>query len=127
LGAVVGGCQQGPLLADGHDVEEVSRALANEGGRQDLWPHFERVVIRDFKAAFPLDPRSWGIGTAPRVVAPDVELLYVHREIPADGVWAPEAVAEVVPIVMRLVDDSWRVLNLGSEAVPEPGWPPKLG
>ena len=77
--------------------------------------------MRDFQAAYPLDPRSWGIGVAPRVVAPDVELLYVHRELPVGGVWAPEATAQVVPLIMVLTSNRWRVLNLGSETIPEPG------
>ncbi len=114
------------LQANGHDLDKVAQALADVGGRHGLWPDFERVVIRDFQAAFSLDPRGWGIGTAPRVLAPDVELLYVHRNVPADGIWAPEAASEVVPLVMRLTDDAWRVLNLSYEALPEPGWPPKL-
>jgi hypothetical protein len=114
------------LQTSDYDLDEVARALAIDNGRHDLWPHFERVVIRDFQAACPLDSRTWSIGTAPRLVAPDIELLYVHRELPVGGYWAPNAAAEVVPLVMRLTDDVWRVMNLGSEAVPEPGWPPKL-
>jgi hypothetical protein len=56
---------------------------------------------------------------------PDFERVVI-RDVPADGIWAPEAASEVVPLVMRLTDDAWRVLNLGYEALPEPGWPPKL-
>lgn len=118
----------GPAMqANGHNLDEVARALADDNGRHGLWPDFERVVIRDFQAACPLESGSWGIGTIPRVVAPDVELLYVHRNPPAGGIWAPGAAADVLPLVMRLMDDVWRVLNLGYEAVPVPGWPPKLG
>ena len=90
------------------------------------WEHFERVILRDFTAAFPLDPSTWGIGAAPRVLAADVELLYVHRQIPEGGVWPSRASAEVVPLLMRLGGGDWRVFNLGSERLPEPGWPPRL-
>lgn len=120
------GANRSELLADGRDLEEVVRELASTEGRHDLWPHFERVILRDFQAACPLDPGSWGIGASPRVVAPDIELLYVHATVPDNGVWAPGAVAEVVPLLMRLSEEVWRVLNLGYETIPEPGWPPKL-
>jgi len=79
-----------------------------------------------FSAAFPLDPSTWGIGAAPRVLAPDVELLYVHCQIPDGGYWPVGASAQVVPLVMHLGERGWRVLNLGSERIPEPGWPPTL-
>jgi hypothetical protein len=114
------------LEANGYDLDEVARTLVSGQDRHGLWPSFERVLLRDFHATFPLDPRGWGIGAAPRVVAPDVELLYVHAELPAGGVWAPGASAEVVPVLMRLTERRWRVLNLGYETIPQPGWPPKL-
>lgn len=117
---------QTALQAAGFDAKAVARALAQAGAGHRLWPDFERVIIRDFQAAHPLDPQRWGIGVAPRVVGPDVELLYVHRDLPAGVIWAPGASAEVVPVVMGLTEGLWRVLNLGGEVIPEPGWPPRL-
>lgn len=114
------------LETDGYKLDSVAEALTAEGARHDLWEHFEGVILRDFTAAFPLDPSTWGIGAAPRVLAPDVELLYVHRQLPEGGVWPPGASAEVVPLVMRLGKGGWLVFNLGSERLPEPGWPPRL-
>lgn len=93
---------QTALQADGHDPEAVARALAGVRAEHRLWPDFERFTTRDFQAAYPLDPERWGIGVAPRVVGPDAELLYVHRELPVGGTWAPDASAEVVPLVMGL-------------------------
>lgn len=114
------------VQADGYDLDGVAEALAAEPAGHPLWPHFERVILRDFSAAFPLDPSTWGIGAAPRVLAPDVELLYVHRQMPVGGYWPDDASAQVVPLVMHLGERGWRVLNLGSERIPEPGWPPTL-
>ena len=110
------------LTADGYELDEVADALTDKNARNELWPDFDQVIIRDFSAAFPLDPSTWGIGTAPRVLAADVELLYVHRDIPEGGFWPASASAEVVPLVLRLGEGGWRVLNLGSERLPEPGW-----
>lgn len=61
------------------------------------------------------------------MIAPDVELLYLHdlSALPG-GVWEPGATAMVIPIVMRLSDGAWRLLNLRSETIPTPGWPPDL-
>lgn len=74
----------------------------------------------------PLDVSNSGIGTAPRLIAPDVELLYAHRDVPEGGQWEPGAASSAVPLVMHLAEDRWRVLNLGYERIPEPGWPPAL-
>ena len=73
-----------------------------------------------------MNPNTWGIGTAPRVIGPDIELLYVHPEIPPGGIWPAGTAAEVLPLVMRFDGTEWRVLNLGSEGTPEPGMPPLL-
>lgn len=74
------------------------------------------------------DYDSLGIGTNPRLLEPDAEVLYVHdiTSLPG-GVWQPGATTYVVPLVMRLLGDQWRVLNVGAEVIPEPGWPPRLG
>jgi hypothetical protein len=84
LGSMVG-ANRAALTADGYELDEVAYALNDENARYELWPDFEQVIIRDFSAAFPLDPSTWRIGTAPRVLAPHLELLYVHRDIPEGG------------------------------------------
>jgi hypothetical protein len=54
-----------------------------------------------------------------------LELLYLHRRV-SDGGYGPrDTSAEIVPLVMRLSEDSWRVLNLGYELIPKSGWPSK--
>ena len=108
------------------DPAKLASALAVAGPAHGFWPFFERVVLRDFRAAFPANPNTWGIGTAPRVIGPDIELLYLHPEIPPGGIWPEGAAAEVIPLVMRYDGTEWRVLNLGSERIPEPGMPPLL-
>lgn len=114
------------IQADGYDRDEVARALVHQAGGHPLWEHFERVVLRDFRAASPLNPATWGIGTAERVIDNTTEVLYVLREVPASGVWQPNETRDVVPLVMRHSAGRWRLLNLGYEYVPQPGWPPAL-
>jgi hypothetical protein len=112
--------------ADGYDVEAVAELFVAKASGHPLWRHFARVLLRDFRAAFPLDPATWGIGVAPRVLAPDIELLYVHRHIPTEEIWQPRTTVEVVPVVMHLAHGTWYVMNLGYEHIPVPGWPPTL-
>ena len=114
------------LTADGYDVEEVAQAFVAQADAHPLWEHFARVLLRDFRAALPLNPDTCAIGVSPRIVALDTEVLYAHREQPEGGLWQPGATSEVVPLVMRLNGEHWRVLNLGSERIPSPGWPPTL-
>lgn len=112
-----------------HGLDAVAEAerLAQVGPRHDLWDGFERAILRDFRAAFPLDVSTCGIGMAPRPLALDVELLFAHREVPADGLWPENATgSSVVPIVMRFADGEWVVANLGYDVLPAPGWPPRL-
>lgn len=110
----------------GLDVEEVAHALTEREPEHWLWTHFQRVLTRDLATAFPIDVEVAGIGAAARPMGVDLELLYVHAQVPPSGVWEDGAEAEVLPLLMQLVGDEWQVMNLGYEAVPIPGWPPQL-
>lgn len=119
------------LSENRYDRNHVLACLVEDDSNHPLWHHFERVMIRSIREVFSNlndDYDELGIGTKPRLIAPDVEVLYVH-DLGAltGGVWQPGATSYVVPLVMRLQDDQWRVLNVGTEAIPEPGWPPRLG
>jgi hypothetical protein len=50
----------------------------------------------------------------------EVELLYLHDTGGrSDVIWQPGEVKPVVPILMRYSNESWKVLNLGSESFPD--------
>lgn len=116
------------LEEHGYALDEVARSMALiDGPAHPLWGDFARVLLRDLKAASPIDLQAASIGTETRVLGIDVELLYVHTATPETCTWEAGAAAEVVPLVMKLTDGDWQVLNIGSEAVPVPGWPPRLG
>lgn len=116
-----------PLRSHGHRPEGVIAALtASTDGSDELWGDFSRVIVRDFQKAFPLDVDSAGIGVTPRALGLDIELLYVHKEPPTGGSWEPGESSEVIPLVMCLSEGGWKVLNLGYEAIPTPGYPPAL-
>lgn len=121
------------LSADGYDRETVLAELERDEPRHPLWPAFCRVYDRGLDRVLgDVKPRDRGLGTRARVVGPDIEIVYLHdRSKLPGGVWEPGTYARVHPILMRWSPDvgpngAWRVLNLNTEVVPEPGWPPRL-
>ena len=111
--------------AAGHAPEKVAVDLAQSAPMEhELWEDFERVLLRDFRGAYPLDVASAAIGASPRLIALDTELLYVHPDMPTGGIWEPDEAKAVYPLVMRLSDNHWNVLNWGSDTIPAPGHPP---
>jgi len=114
-------------LDDGYSPDEVVAALAGDNPVHPLWPDFQRSMVRNL--------RSWGelgnedlfsFGTVDRPEGVDTEVLHLYptSEI-VDGAVPPGGAAEHV-FLMAYRDHRWRVLNLSSSVVPEPGWPPKL-
>ena len=115
------------IAADGYDLDEVALAFTDDPPSHPLWRHFSRVLLRDLHGVADLDPDTWGIGGNARLLAVDIELLYLQDKTGLEvGVWQPGQERFVVPVVMRLTDTQWRVLNFGSETIPTPGWPPTL-
>jgi hypothetical protein len=115
------------LISGGHDPESTAHALASSAaGSHELWEHFTGAMLREMREAFPLDPDVAGIGSDPRAVALDTELLYVHPLPPTSGVWEPDEFAEAYPLLMNLNEGRWTVLNWGYDAIPIPGFPPIL-
>ncbi|GAB2963483.1 hypothetical protein [Amycolatopsis acidiphila] len=122
---------RGPITRLDFDFEEVAAALAKEGPGHRLWSNFETVTVRALRktvyAGIGDNPENWGIASAPRLIDVETKLLYVHDVSKLPGaVWESDTYSIVVPMVMRLTDGEWRVLNVGSDVVPEPGWPPRL-
>jgi hypothetical protein len=116
-----------PMAQAGLVAKDVAQNVATAGPEAEEWTGFARVILRDFRQAWPLDPDVAGIGAAPRVIAPDIELLMVHPEAPEGNVWQPGHAAEVMPLVMAFdAGVGWRVLNFASDLMPEPGWPPRM-
>lgn len=115
------------LQNDGYDLPQTAEDLVEQGASHEVWDDFQRVILRDFRTAFPINVDEAGIGAEPRVVAQDVQLVYVHAKLPENHRWKAGEASLALPLVLSLVDGEWKVLNLGSDQIPEPGWPPKLG
>ncbi len=77
------------VTGGGYDRGEVAAALAQEEPQHELWHHVH-------------SPDRWGIGEQTRLVAPEVELLYVHDTSDLDGgQWQPGEERLVLPLLMR--------------------------
>lgn len=115
------------LEASGHELTMTAERLAlSVPGEHPLWSQFAGVILRDFRNAYPLDIAAAGIGSAPRLIAIDTELLYVHPEIPDGGLWQEDESRPVYPLLMRFETGKWTVLNWSSDRIPTPGYPPSL-
>ncbi|MGO2938692.1 MAG: hypothetical protein ACTICQ_14150 [Glutamicibacter arilaitensis] len=115
------------LIVDGYDPEVVVGDLSQpDAMTEPLWVDFSTVILREFRAAYPLNVATAGIGGTPRTVALDTELLYVHPEVPGGVAWQPGEERPFYAILMRLMDGQWRVLNWASEKIPIPGMPPEI-
>lgn len=76
------------LNSNDHEVEEAAEELAQSvAGDHPLWENFSRVVLRDFQATYPLEIGTAAIGSTPRLIALDTEILYVHPDSPTGGLW----------------------------------------
>lgn len=115
------------LRASGYDPDELITALVDDADAgHEWWESFSAATIRDFHQAIPLDVEAAGIGSTPRAMAMDVEVLYVHPTPPQGSLWKEGEARAVFPLVMRFANEKWGVLNWGFEAIPTPGYPPIL-
>jgi hypothetical protein len=107
-------------------LDEVAQALQRETGQHTLWPYFARFycVTSRLPSRLTLRPGHRCGSTRP---GSHVELLYVHRRVSDGGYGPPDTSAEVVPLIMHLSEDSWRVRNLGYELIPNSGGRPNPG
>lgn len=118
---------RGALRTHGYGVEETAEALSEiSQGEHPLWKDFSRVILRDFRKAYPLDADTAAIGSAPRVIDLDTELLYIHPDSPQGGLWQEGEFRAAYAMVMRLEQGEWKILNWASETIPTPGYPPTL-
>lgn len=106
----------------GYDLPDMATTLAGlDGPTHPLWEVFARVMLRNLTRWGIGD--GYGLGSRPRPVAPNLELLHIHQ---GPGIIQPGESAQVVPLLMFLEEDRWLAMALGSEKPPVPGYPPML-
>ncbi|WP_193605254.1 hypothetical protein [Nocardioides dongkuii] len=115
---------QADLERSSWDREDVVDAFGADEPDHALWEHFERVYVRGFRAA--ADLGQWGYGSHTRFHSPDVEAVVLLP--PGVTEWKADELQQVFPMLLRHDREfGWRILNVGSETLPEAGWPPNLG
>jgi hypothetical protein len=101
----------------GFNVTEVEAGLADAEApaRHRLWTDFAPSVLSNFEqtALGGYQPDGWGIGSDPRPIGPDRELLALMRMPPGDGLAIiPEAREADAVLVMDFVDDRWLIAGV---------------
>lgn len=65
---------------EGHDIDTLVSDLGSLGRSHPLWPAFAETQIRAVWAALPdFDPETWGMGSEPRIVGVNRELILFMR------------------------------------------------
>ncbi|MGW7722198.1 hypothetical protein ACWGJ6_02420 [Streptomyces canus] len=108
----------------GFDPDDVVEAFAADRPDHPLWCVFEELQLPDLLAWRP-GAHEWMVTAEHKLIALDTELLYMLPR-PAEGDVVPVG-TPFLPLVMRHDERAgWRVLNFLSDALPEPGWPPRM-
>ena len=124
-------CLTHPTVA-GLNREAFAAQLADTASKHPLFLHLARVTLREIRnAAGNFDPETLGIGTRPRPIGSNLELvrLLVLADLPRDddGVhyWPPDTPAYGASVIMQHEASGWFVAGVGA-GVMAPGWPPTL-
>ena len=102
--------------------------LLEQGPAHRFWDQFAAILVRDRARQIELtDWDTMGMGAEPRVVAPDVLRLHLYPQRPESGYTRAGKVESVVPMLLSFEDGDWWALDLGTEELPDPSWPPVFG
>jgi hypothetical protein len=116
--------QEDLVRREGFEPDDVVEAFAVDQPEHPLWAVFEELQLPDLLAWWP-GADAWLPTTKYTVLDLDVESFYLVPP-PAEG----EAVPEDSPFLLLVMrydrEAGWRVLNFFSEAMPVPGWPPRM-
>jgi hypothetical protein len=115
-----------PLIV-GLDRENLASELARSEPSHPLWRFFEESQLREFKEVWgELNLDRLGAASRPRPIAPDYELvIWLDTKGDVLHIEQPPFEEDALVLLMRSTPEGWLVAGLGSEEVPEPGWPPK--
>lgn len=108
-----------------------ARELSREAPIHQLWEHCGRVSLREITdTCGGLVHEDLLIGTRPRVIGPDLELI---RFFPKSEMWqdedgnyyfAPGQAVMGISVIVRYRDPRWLIASIGDRLY-RPGWPPK--
>lgn len=106
------------------DLKAIAIDFAMQGCSLPLWDEFAQSELTAMHRAWAhWVPGRMGYFTAPRPTEVDYELILLTDG--RDGTqFNQPTVAMALPFLMHLVEEGWLVANVGSDAHPEPGWPP---
>ncbi|KAF0957351.1 hypothetical protein MLGJGCBP_00103 [Rhodococcus sp. T7] len=112
--------------SEGYDPDSVARAIAELDDSHPLWEPFERTMLRGFDDWPDLHTDEWAVGAHDRLISADIETVWLYDRRGKTGNLVHGDGDPYVPYLLKLGSDGWKVLNVWSEIVPVPGWPPTL-
>ena len=115
-----------PELA-GEDLDELAQTRLEEGPADPLWEDFAVAALATYDATWlEFDLRRWSVGGEPRLVGPDLEVVYFVRQAESPILVTEPALVVARPFLMRFTEGGWLVAHAGSNHLPVPGWPPEF-
>jgi hypothetical protein len=109
------------------DRDEAARALADGDEKHPLWRPFVDTQFQRMDQVWSdgLNFDEYGVGSRPRPIAPDYELVvFIHNEGKVIRFDKPTPVL-AHQFLMHRTDAGWLVAGF-SDRIPTPGWPPQL-
>jgi hypothetical protein len=108
--------------AEPDDLKAEAAELARVNSSSPYWRAFSETQLLEFRQ-LEFDFDTWGFASAPRLIAPDYELLLL-TECGADGVLMAEPTQVLAHrYLMHHTTEGWLVAGFGPAPI-SPGWPP---
>ena len=97
--------------------EELVEVLGQEEPEHPLWPAFAQTQLVELEAWLePVDLLSWGLGSAPRPVSLDEEVVILFESVPGGDRPPRDEVRRGFKFLMRHADGRWRVAGFPDES-----------
>jgi len=114
-------------LHKGYNLDESALSLASSDTSHGLWRDFQAWTINPLGMQGDLaDQDLWGYSATSRDEGTDLGLVYVYDKAGTnpDGTIPPGPPPRRIAFLMVKEAARWKVLNVNSLIIPQPGWPP---
>jgi hypothetical protein len=108
------------------DRNQLAAAFAAERPDHPLWGDFAATEVHQMGEVYGgFQPESWGASSGPSTVAPDYALVLFAQLSSEPVLLTDQAPVFSLAFLMHSGPRGWSLAGF-ADALPEPGWPPKL-